>query len=223
MNYRLVFMDNFYSRHTFATHLKKFSDNDIKVIGTVRCNMVDSANRDNVLKGLERVNDKPMHSWVLVRAHDTVESKSNKRRKVQSNTLDNYLNVSSSKQPSSVHPNAGYIIWKDKKSIPFYTNDLATTPEEDILDGTDERAIKAVHGLAPVKRWTGTESLQRTSVNVPAPVVAYNMFMGSVDIMDQKREATYKKRREKQLSTKIFNYILSLTCLNAHAVYNKLL
>ena len=164
MNYRLVFMDNFYSRHTFATHLKQFSDNDIKVIGTVRCNMVDSANRDNVLKGLERVNDKPMHSWVLVRAHDTVESTSNKRRKVQSNTLDNYLNVSPSKQPSSVHPKAGYIIWKDKKSIPFYTNDLATTPEEDILDGTDERAIKAVHGLAPVKRWTGTESLQMTSV-----------------------------------------------------------
>ena len=119
MNYRLVFMDNFYSRHTFATHLKKFSDNDIKVIGTVRCNMVDSANRDNVLKGLERVNDKPMHSWVLVRAHDKVESTSNKRRKVQSNTLDNYLNVSPSKQPSSVHPKAGYIIWKDKKSIPF--------------------------------------------------------------------------------------------------------
>ena len=110
MNYRLVFMDNFYSRHTFATNLKKFSDNNIKVIGTVRCNMVDSANRDNVLKGLERVNDKPMHSWVLVRAHDKVESTSNKRRKVQSNTLDNYLNMSSSKQPSSVHPNTGYII-----------------------------------------------------------------------------------------------------------------
>ena len=49
---KLVFMDNFYSRHTFATNLKKLSDNDIKVIGTVRCNIVDSANRDNVLKGL---------------------------------------------------------------------------------------------------------------------------------------------------------------------------
>ena len=93
MNYRLVFMDNFYSRHTFATHLKQFSDNDIKVIGTVRCNMVDSANRDNVLKGLKRVNDKPMHSWVLVRAHDTVSSTSNKRRKVQSNTMDNVADL----------------------------------------------------------------------------------------------------------------------------------
>ena len=58
---------------------------------------------------------------------------------------------------------------------------------------------------------------------VPAPVVTYNMFMGSVDIMDQKREATYKKRREKQLSTNIFNHILSLACLNVHAIYNKLL
>lgn len=118
--------------------------------------MIDSSNRDDVLKDLERVKDKPMHSWVLVRTHDTVSYTSKKRRKVQSNTMDIYLNVSPSKQPCSVHPKEACIIWKDKKSIPFYTNDLATTPEEDILDGTDDRAIKAVHGLTPVKRWTTT-------------------------------------------------------------------
>ena len=38
----------------------------------------------------------------------------------------------------------------------------------------------------------------------PAPIVAYNMFMGSVDIMDQKRASTAVKRKEKHLSTCIF-------------------
>ena len=93
---------------------------------------------------------------MLESAHDTVASTPNKRMKVQSNTMDNYLNVSPSKQPCSVHSKVGYIIRKDKKSIPFYTNDLATTPEEDILDGTNDRAIEAVHELTPVKRSTGT-------------------------------------------------------------------
>ena len=60
VNYILVFMDNFYSRHTFATNLKKFNDNDITGIGTVRCNIIDSANRDNVLKGFKIVKDKPI-------------------------------------------------------------------------------------------------------------------------------------------------------------------
>ena len=82
--------------------------------------------------------------------------------------------------------------------------------------------MRAVHGLAPLKRWTGSESVQRTTVMVPAPIVAYNMFMGSVDIMDQKRECASVKRKEKHLSTDILNYVISLVCLNAHAIYDQL-
>ena len=48
------------------------------------------------------------------------------------------------------------------------------------------------------------------------------MFMGSVDIMDQKRETSSVKRKEKRLSTDIFNYVVSLVCLNAHAIYDQL-
>ena len=97
--------------------------------------------------------------------------------------MENYLNLSPSKQSCSVNPKTGYIIWKDKMSISLYTNDLETTPEEDILDSKYDRALKTVHGLLPVKRWTGSESLQRISVIVPASVLAYNMVVGLVDIM----------------------------------------
>ena len=47
--------------------------------------------------------------------------------------------------------------------------------------------------------------------------------MGSVDILDQKRASTAVKRKEKNLSTCIFNYVVSLALLNAHAIYDKLL
>ena len=118
---------------------------------------------------------------------------------------------------------SGYIIWKDRKIVIFYTNDLKFTPTEDIICGKRPDAVDAVHGLAPIKRWTGTESLQRSVFLAPAPIVAYNMFMGSVDIMDQKRASTAVKRKEKHLSTSIFNYVVSLALLNAHAIYDKLL
>ena len=137
--------------------------------------------------------------------------------------MDAYLKSSKTKQaPNTISEISGYIIWKDRKVI-FYTNDLKFTPTEDIIRGTRPNAIVAVHGLGPIKRWTGTESLQRSIFLAPAPIVAYNMFMGSVDIMDQKRASTAVKRKEKHLSTCIFNYVVSLALLNVHAINGKLL
>ena len=63
-----------------------------------------------------------------------------------------------------------------QKIIPFYTNDLAFTPDQDVFDGDEEQAIKAVHCLAPLKRWSGTDVLQHSTVMVLAPIVAYNML-----------------------------------------------
>ena len=216
-------MDNFYTKHKLARTISKFSDNDVKVIGTVRGNFIDGVNRENVLKAVANLKDQPRHSLYLVRALKEQKTPPLKKRRVQSNTMDRYLNQNnSSPTRSTCASKAGYIIWKDKKIIPFYTNDLAFTPNLDILEGTLPEAVRAVHGLAPLKRWTGSESVQRTTVMVPAPIVAYNMFMGSVDIMDQKRECTSVKRKEKHLSTDIFNYVISLVCLNAHAIYDQL-
>ena len=91
--------------------------------------------------------------------------------------MDRYLNQnSSSPTRSTCAQKAGYIIWKDKKIIPFYTNDLAFTPNLDILEGNLPEAVRAVHGLAPLKRWTDSESVRRTTVMVFAPIVAYNML-----------------------------------------------
>ena len=60
-----------------------------------------------------------------------------------------------------VAENAGYIVFKDKKVVVFYTNDLASTPSKPILFGEDEEAVKAVDGVGYIFRWTGDESVAR--------------------------------------------------------------
>eukprot|EP00549_Striatella_unipunctata_P003679 CAMPEP_0118677304 /NCGR_PEP_ID=MMETSP0800-20121206/2553_1 /TAXON_ID=210618 ORGANISM="Striatella unipunctata, Strain CCMP2910" /NCGR_SAMPLE_ID=MMETSP0800 /ASSEMBLY_ACC=CAM_ASM_000638 /LENGTH=111 /DNA_ID=CAMNT_0006572963 /DNA_START=878 /DNA_END=1210 /DNA_ORIENTATION=- len=81
--------------------------------------------------------------------------------------------------------NAGYILWKGTKIVMFYTNDLKGTTTNPLSPGTSEEALKFVHGLVKLYRWTGDELLQRTEFFVPAPIVAYHMYMNSVDCMDQ--------------------------------------
>jgi hypothetical protein len=80
-----------------------------------------------------------------------------------------------------VAENSGYIVLKDSKVVAFYTNDLGTTPSQPILDATNEEAVVAVCGLGGIKHWTGTEVSNRTTLQVPAIICAYNHFMNSVD------------------------------------------
>ena len=47
---RLVVMDNFYTRHVLAEQLKRLTDNEFRVIGTVRFNNIDAINRPAVKK-----------------------------------------------------------------------------------------------------------------------------------------------------------------------------
>jgi hypothetical protein len=104
----------------------------------------------------------------------------------------------------------------------FYSNDLCENPEEPILLGTDERAIRCVGGLAKISRWTGTENLHRTDFFVAAPIVAYNMFMNGVDRMDQYRATLAAQRREKRVHKTMFTFILDLSITQAYAVYQKM-
>ena len=117
---------------------------------------------------------------------------------------------------------AGYIVWKDKKIIIFYTNDLASSPSIPIIDGSTPEARSAVHGLAILSRWTGKEIFHRTNFLVPSPIVAYNLFMNSVDRMDQKRSALPCKRKEQRLEMSVFTYLLDLACLQAYAIYSEI-
>ena len=81
---RIVFMDNFYTRHPLARKIKQLTNNEIKVIGTVKLNSLDTYNKTNVVKAIEMMKDMPLGSWLLVQCFDSLPQRSNKSKKVKS-------------------------------------------------------------------------------------------------------------------------------------------
>ena len=221
---RVTFMDNFYTRHVMARVLKEMTDGECLVIGTVKFTNVDGSNRHQLKKAIQELADLPRGQWKLVRAYNKVE---NLKTLQQAHAREQSKKPKAQRVPfvypeDSVAEKAGYIVWKDSKVVVFYTNDLASTPPSAILDGTDEDAIFCVNGLAELERWTGTESMSRTKFMVPSIIVAYNIFMNSVDRMDQLRSTNPTRRREKRVEMTIFTLLLDLAVNNAFALYNKM-
>ena len=54
---------------------------------------------------------------------------------------------------------------------------------------------------------------------VPASIVAYNMFMNSVDRMEQRRATNPTRRKEQRLHMSMFTFVLDLAVLQAFALY----
>jgi hypothetical protein len=125
--------------------------------------------------------------------------------------------------PSLNNPakNCGYIVFKDSKIVLFYTNDLVEDPPEPVLLGSDERAVKCVHGLAKLSHWTGTEVVNRSDFFVAVPIVMYNMFMNGVDRMDQYHSTLPTQRKELRLHMTTFRFLLDLAVSQAYAIHQK--
>ena len=49
---RYHFCDNLYTRHLMATHIKKLSDGEVRIIGTCRFNFVDKWNKPLVRQAM---------------------------------------------------------------------------------------------------------------------------------------------------------------------------
>ena len=85
---RVVFMDNYYTRHPFARKIKHLTNDEIKVIGTIKLNSLDTYNKTNVVRAIEMMKDVPMGSWLLVQCFVVIITiillVSPKKRKVQS-------------------------------------------------------------------------------------------------------------------------------------------
>ena len=219
---RIFFSDNYYTRHVLAKCLKNMTDGEARIIGTVKYTNVDATNRFYLTKAIQQLKDADRCSWKLVRTYDK-NTEIEKYRRKHTNAMKK-LNVKN-RTPfvpphDKVAEKAGYIVWKDKKIVIFYTNDLASSPSIPIMDGSTPEARSAVNGLAVLSRWTGKEIFHRTNFSVPSPIVAYNLFMNSVDRMDQKRSALPCKRKEQRLQMSAFTYLLDLACLQAYAIYS---
>ena len=79
---RLVVTDNFYTRHHLANALLQFTDGDVRILGTVRMNYVDSVNNGNVKKAVQLLKDQPRGTWYLIAAYNR-DPNYNKEKKWQ--------------------------------------------------------------------------------------------------------------------------------------------
>ncbi|KAF4130224.1 Transposase IS4 [Phytophthora infestans] len=61
--HRLAVSDNFYTRHTFAQALLKFTDGEMHLLGAVRFTLVDKRNKAAVKDAIERVDAGDRGSW----------------------------------------------------------------------------------------------------------------------------------------------------------------
>ena len=150
---RVFFTDNFYTHHTLAKELQAITDNEAKLIGTLKFTNVDATNRRYLSEAIAMMKDAPRGSWCLVCAYDKIPDLEKLRRK----HADAEKKTTATQRTQFVAPtelvakNAGYIVWKDSKLVVLYTNNLATTPSRSILDGTSEEAVLCVRGFAPLK------------------------------------------------------------------------
>ena len=145
-----------------ASVLKTMTDGECLVIGTVKFTNVDGTNRYYLKKAIEQLADKPQGEWKLMRAYNKAE---NLKDLQQQHAREQNKKPMAKCRPfvyprKSVAEKAGYIVWKDSKIFFFYSNDLASTPTKPIIDGSgggedEDEAIKCVHGLSELKRWTG--------------------------------------------------------------------
>ena len=195
--HRHLYVDNYYTRHVFAEKLHSLTNSEIFTTGTVRYSYVGTDDKkyvDKVLKLLSPDNI-PRSSWYLVAVHDH-------------------------KNPRSKALNCGYIVYKDNKLVIFYTNNLQGTPSRYILKGENVEAVKLVHGLGEILRYDKSKyTVNKKVYLVPNIIVAYNLYMNNVDLVDQRRKATYTQRKERKIYMSFFHLILDYAVNNAYALY----
>ena len=99
-------------------------------------------------------------------------------------------------------------------NITFYTNDLASTPSEQILHDDSYEAIKTERGPEKLFRQTRDQSVPRKAFLVPNLSIACNALMGGKGRIDQVRTSHSRLRRERKLSLIFFLFCLDLCAHN---------
>ncbi|KAF4132759.1 Transposase IS4 [Phytophthora infestans] len=221
---RVVVMDSYYTRHGLAKPILEMTTGETRVIGTCRLNYVDSLSRSSVEAAVLALQHAERGSWKLVAAMEAVgdvkaAEKEHKRREKGLKKAQKTPFV----PPQQRSANAGYIVFRDKRVVIFYTNDLTATPSINVQDGSSREAQMCCNGMGFIKRWTGTEVFRRSKVCAPAIVCAYNKYMNAVDRFDQLRSTNPTRRREKRLQMSIFTWLLDVAIHNAYAIYQAII
>ena len=107
---RMFVMDSFYGRHKVADVTKIVTNGEARVICTMKLLFVNSGDKSLVKYVLNHIKKLSQGTWFLLWV-----------------TVDGVI-----------QKNCGYIVFKDKRPVLFYTNDLKDTPTNRIQGVTYE-------------------------------------------------------------------------------------
>ena len=176
---RMFFMDSFYGIHKVEDVTKIVTNGEERVICTMKLLFVNRGDKYLVKYVLNHIKKLSQGTWFLLWV-----------------TVDGFI-----------QNNCGYIFFKDKRPVLFYTNDLKDTPTK-IIQGVTEESVICVGGLLILKRWTDECTTTSKSFYVPSIIVAYNHLMNGVDIFDQVHTYSACVCKEKRFSMTILDFIL---------------
>lgn len=104
---RLMVMDSFYTRHVLARQFSQLSDEECRVLGTVRFTNNDDLNSLALREATESLTNAYRGEWRLVQVYHKEMNTSN---------------------VAAVADKTGFLVFKDRSIVSFYTNDLVDTP-----------------------------------------------------------------------------------------------
>ena len=172
---KFVITDSYYTRHIWALGLSVMSDKKVWILGTVKFNYIDKYLQDLVKEKLKEFKDIEQGTWCLIRcwhvkgdykeqekAHKAQECARIAKLKGKKN-----LKMAPFKPQLEVSENCAFLLFKDWKTVLFYTSALNGTMPCDIINSTDPMAKKFVYGLYPLKQWTDDSMGMRNTLMAP--------------------------------------------------------
>ena len=116
----------------------------MSLCGTIRLNYIDKVDKEKVKQAVEMLDSGDRNSFYIVQAKQVLgQNTSRNRRSRRSNNVTEQIHVI---------PNAGFVIWKDKKPVIFFSSKLNGTPSQKISSDASEEAHHHVHNLSSVLR-----------------------------------------------------------------------
>ena len=117
-----------------ARALLEFTDGEVRMLGTVRVQLIDKWNKAAVIESVGRLQDSERGNWELIAAVDASSDQEKLRAaymraqsKIPKNERLPYSGI------TTFSPRAGILSLKIKNVI-FYTNHISSTPTSRVLD-----------------------------------------------------------------------------------------
>ncbi|GMF31034.1 unnamed protein product [Phytophthora fragariaefolia] len=155
---RLLVCDNLYTRHNLTKTLTTFTDGEMKMLGTIRIVLQGKWMAERLEAAKERMDNAERGASELHAALDVPsdwEKLQGKHKRAQKK-LPTHLQTPYI-PPASIASNAGYIVFRDTKTVIVYSNDLAGTPSQHCgqVHWKRKASTKAVATMAPADRGDG--------------------------------------------------------------------